>query len=94
MYEQSTNQQGGQTNDRNDSSGSGLVGSAVRSDSGREEVPRGRDGRRRGGGLHLGVRGVDQVEPTLESSPLLLALQQIRTAIEQLNETIKYKSRY
>ena len=90
-YEQ-TNQQGGPTNDRIDSSGSGLVGSAVRSDSGREEVPRGRDGRRRGGGLHLGVRGVDQVEA--EVDPYLHVLQQIRTAIEQLNETIKYKSRY
>ena len=92
MHEQSTNQQGGQTNDRNDSSGSGLVGSEVRSDSGRQEIPRGANGRRRGGGLHLGVRGMDQVVD--ESSPLLLALQQIRTAIEQLNETIKYKSRY
>jgi len=90
-YEQ-TNQQGGPTNDRNDSSGSGLVGPEVRSDSGREEVPRGRDGRRRGGGLHLGVRGVDQVEA--EVDPYLQVLQQIRTAIEQLNETIKYKSRY
>ena len=88
MYEQ-TNQQGGQTNDRNDSSGSGLVGSAVRSDSGRETVPRGRDGRRRGGGLHLGVRGVDQVAD--ESSPLLHALQNIEEAIRELNQTIKYK---
>ena len=94
MKTNETDNQRGQTNDRNDSSGSGLVGSEIRSDSGRQAIPRGRDGRRRGGGLHLGVRGVDQVEPTLESSPLLLALQQIRTAIEQLNETIKYKSRY
>jgi len=91
MNEDATNQ-GRATNDRDNSSGSGLVGSAVRSDSGREEVPRGRDGRRRGGGLHLGLRGVDQVEA--EVDPYLQVLQQIHTAIEQLNETIKYKSRY
>jgi hypothetical protein len=35
---------------------------------------------------------VDQVEA--EVDPYLQVLQQIRTAIEQLNETIKYKSRY
>ena len=82
----------GQHNDRNDSSGSGHVGTEVRSDSGRQEVPRGANGRRQGGGLHLGLRGLDQVVD--ESSPLLLVLQNIHRAIEQLNETIKYKSRY
>lgn len=82
----------GQDADRNHIERSGPMGTEVRSDSGREEVPRGRDGRRRGGGLHLGVRGVDQVEA--EVDPYLQVLQQIRTAIEQLNETIKYKSRY
>jgi len=92
MHEQPTNQQGGPTNDRNDSSGSGLVGPKMGSGSGRQAVPRGANGRRQGGGLHLGLRGLDQV--TDESSPLLQVLQDIHRAIEQLNETIKYKSRY
>jgi hypothetical protein len=40
----------------------------------------------------LGLRGLDQVAD--ESSPLLQVLEDIHTAIQELNETIKYKSRY
>lgn len=82
-YEQ-TNQQRGSDNDRNDSSGSGLVGPEMGSVSGREEVPRGRDGRRRGGGLHLGLRGVDQVNHWQ-------VLDEIVEAIRELNQTLKSK---
>jgi hypothetical protein len=39
----------------------------------------------------LGVRGLDQVAPTTESSPLLLALQNIEEAIRELNQTLKSK---
>jgi len=79
----------GRDNDRNDSSGSGLVGPEMGSDSGRQAVPRGQNGRRRGGGLHLGVRGLDQVEPTLESSPYLQVLQDIHEALISINQTLK-----
>ena len=92
MHEQSTNQQGGPTNDRNDSSGSGLLGPKMGSGSGREELSAGQNGDRSSGGLHLGLRGLDQVAD--ESSPYLKVLQDIHTAIQELNETIKYKSRY
>jgi len=85
MNEHETDKPRGQHNDRNDSSGSGLVGPEVRSDSGRQAVPRGQNGRRRGGGLHLGVRGVDQVE----SSPYLQVLQDIHEALISINQTIK-----
>jgi len=79
-----TNNQGGPTNDRNNTSGSGRVGPEVRSDSGREAVSRGRDGRRRGGSLHLGVRGVDQVNHWQ-------VLDEIVEAIRELNQTLKNK---
>ena len=84
-----TDNKRGRANDRNDSSGSGRVGTEVRSDSGRQEVSRGSNGRRRGGGLHLGVRGLDQVAD--ESSPFLLALQNIEEALRELNQTLKNK---
>ena len=85
MHEQSTNQQRRSTNDRNDSSGSGLVGHEMGSGSGREEVSRGANGRRQGGGLHLGLRGLDQVE----SSPYLQVLQDIHEALIVINQTLK-----
>ena len=84
-----TDNQRGRANDRNDSSGSGFMGTEVRSDSGRQEVSRGSNGRRRGGGLHLGVRGLDQVEQTTESSPFLLILQDIHEALIAINQTLK-----
>ena len=91
MSTNETDNQRGRTNDRDNTSGSRFVGSEVRSDSGRQAVSRGSDGRRRGGGLHLGLRGVGEVVPTTESSPLLLALQNIEEAIRELNQTIKSK---
>jgi len=91
MNEHETDKPRGQHNDRNDSSGSGLVGPEMGSDSGRQAIPRGQNGRRRGGGLHLGVRGLDQVEPTLERSPYLQVLQNIEEAIHELNQTLKNK---
>ena len=91
MKTNETDNQRGRANDRDNSSGSRFMGTEVRSDSGRQAVSRGSDGRRRGGGLHLGVRGLDQVEPTIESSPLLLALQNIEEALRELNQTLKTK---
>ncbi len=85
MNEHETDKPRGQHNDRNDSSGSGLVGPEMGSDSGRQAVPRGQNGRRRGGGLYLGVRGVDQVE----SSPYLQVLQDIHEALISINQTLK-----
>lgn len=85
MNEHETDKPRGQHNDRNDSSGSGLVGPEMGSNSGRQAVPRGQNGRRRGGGLYLGVRGVDQVE----SSPYLQVLQDIHEALISINQTIK-----
>ena len=87
MNEHETDKPRGQHNDRNDSSGSGLVGPEMGSNSGRQAIPRGQNGRRRGGGLHLGVRGVDQVA----SSPYLQVLQNIEEAIRELNQTLKNK---
>jgi len=85
MNAHETDKPRGQHNDRNDSSGSGLVGPEVRSDSGRQAIPRGQNGRRRGGGLHLGVRGLDQVA----SSPYLQVLQDIHEALISINQTLK-----
>ena len=85
MNEHETDKPRGQHNDRNDSSRSGLVGPEMGSDSGRQAIPRGQNGRRRGGGLYLGVRGVDQVE----SSPYLQVLQDIHEALISINQTIK-----
>ena len=84
MYEP-TNQQGGPTNDRNDSSGSGFMGPEMGSGSGREAIPRGQNGRRQGGGLHLGLRGLDQVA----NSPYLQVLQDIHEALIAINQTLK-----
>ena len=85
-----TDNQRGRVDDRNDSSGSGFVGTEVRSDSGRQEVSRGSDGRRRGGGLHLGVRGLDQV---IDNGQLNYwkVLDEIREALVEINQTLKIK---
>jgi hypothetical protein len=37
----------------------------------------------------LGVRGLDQVEPTLESAPYLQVLQDIHEALISINQTLK-----
>ena len=89
MSTNETDDQRGRANDRDNTSGSGRVGTEVRSDSGRQAVSRGSNGKRRGGGLYLGVRGVDQVEPTTESSPFLLILQDIHEALIAINQTLK-----
>ena len=91
MSTHETDKPRGRDNDRNDSSRSGLVGPEMGSDSGRQAVPRGQNGRRRGGGLHLGVRGLDQVEPKVEVQPYLQVLQNIEEAIRELNQTLKTK---
>jgi len=90
MNEHETDKPRGQHNDRNDSSGSGLVGPEVRSDSGRQAVPRGQNGRRRGGGLHLGVRGLDQVTDNGQIN-YWKVLDEIREALVELNQTLKMK---
>ena len=83
-----TDNQRGRANDRNDSSGSGFMGTEVRSDSGRQEVSRGSDGRRRGGGLHLGVRGLDQVTDNAQLN-YWKVLDEIREALVEINQTLK-----
>ena len=85
-----TDNQRGRANDRNDSSGSGFMGTEVRSDSGRQEVSRGSDGRRRGGGLHLGVRGLDQVTDNGQLN-YWKVLDEIREALVDINQTLKMK---
>ena len=85
-----TDNQRGRANDRNDSSGSGRVGTEVRSDSGRQEVSRGSNGRRRGGGLHLGVRGLDQVTVNAQLN-YWKVLDEIRQALVEINQTLKIK---
>ena len=83
-----TDNQRGRANDRNDSSGSRFVGTEVRSDSGRQAVSRGANGRRRGGGLHLGVRGVDQVTDN-DQLNYWKVLDEIREALVDINQTLK-----
>ena len=85
-----TDNQRGRANDRNDSSGSGFVGTEVRSDSGRQAVSRGSNGRRRGGGLHLGVRGLDQVTDNGQIN-YWKVLDEIREALVEINQTLKMK---
>ena len=85
-----TDNQRGRANDRNDSSGSGFVGTEVRSNSGRQAVSRGSNGRRRGGGLHLGVRGLDQVTDNGQIN-YWKVLDEIREALVELNQTLKMK---
>ena len=87
MKTDETDNQRGRANDRDNTDRSGRVGTEVRSDSGRQAVSRGANGRRRGGGLHLGVRGLDQV--TDQSSPFLQALQDIHEALILINQTLK-----
>ena len=90
MSTNETDNQRGRANDRDNSSGSGFMGSEVRSDSGRQEVSRGSNGRRRGGGLHLGVRGLDQV---IDNGQLNYwkVLDEIREALVEINQTLKIK---
>ena len=90
MNEHETDKPRGRDNDRNDSSGSGRVGTEVRSDSGRQAVSRGANGRRRGGGLHLGVRGLDQVTDNGQIN-YLKVLDEIREALVEINQTLKTK---
>ena len=85
-----TDNQRGRANDRNDSSGSGFMGTEVRSDSGRQAVSRGSNGRRRGGGLHLGVRGLDQVTDNGQLN-YWKVLDEIREALVDINQTLKMK---
>ena len=85
-----TDNQRGRANDRDDSSGSGFMGSEVRSDSGRQAVSRGSNGRRRGGSLHLGVRGLDQVTDNGQLN-YWKVLDEIREALVELNQTLKMK---
>ena len=83
-----TDNQRGRANDRDDSSGSGFMGTEVRSDSGRQAVSRGSNGRRRGGGLHLGVRGLDQVTDNVQLN-YWKVLDEIREALVEINQTLK-----
>jgi hypothetical protein len=69
--------------DRDDSSGSGRVGL-----EGRQTVPRGKNGRRQGGGVHLGVRGLDQVMHNDQLNYWKL-LDEIREALVEINQTLK-----
>ena len=88
MSTNETDNQRGRANDRNDSSGSGFMGTEVRSDSGRQAVSRGSNGRRRGGGLHLGVRGLDQVTDNGQLN-YWKVLDEIREALVEINQTLK-----
>ena len=90
MSTNETDNQRGRANDRDNSSGSGFVGTEVRSDSGRQAVSRGSDGRRRGGGLYLGVRGVDQVTDNSQLN-YWKVLDEIREALVEINQTLKMK---
>ena len=90
MKTDETDNQRGRANDRDNSSGSGRVGTEVRSDSGRQAVSRGSDGRRRGGGLHLGVRGLDQVTDNAQLN-YWKVLDEIREALVEINQTLKIK---
>jgi len=90
MKTDETDNQRGRANDRNDSSGSGRVGTEMGSDSGRQAVSRGSDGRRRGGGLHLGVRGLDQVTDNSQLN-YWKVLDEIREALVEINQTLKTK---
>ena len=88
MKTNETDNQRGRANDRDNSSGSRFMGTEVRSDSGRQAVSRGSDGRRRGGGLHLGVRGLDQVTDN-EQINYWKVLDEIREALVEINQTLK-----
>ena len=88
MKTNETDNQRGPANDRDDSSGSGRVGTEVRSNSGRQAVSRGSNGRRRGGGLHLGVRGLDQVTDN-DQINYWKVLDEIREALVEINQTLK-----
>ena len=88
MSTNETDNQRGRANDRDNSSGSGRVGPEVRSDSGRQEVSIGSNGRRRGGGLHLGVRGLDQVTDNAQLN-YWKVLDEIREALVEINQTLK-----
>lgn len=83
-----TDNQRGRANDRDNSSGSGRLGTEVRSDSGRQAVSRGSNGRRHGGSLHLGVRGLDQVTDNGQIN-YWKVLDEIRAALVEINQTLK-----
>ena len=76
--------------DRDDSSGSGRVGLEVRGGEGRQTVPRGKNGRRQGGGVHLGVRGLDQVMHN-DQLNYWKVLDEIREALVEINQTLKHR---
>lgn len=82
MNEHETDKPRGRDNDRNDSSRSGLMGPEMGSDSGRQAIPRGQNGRRQGGGLHLGLRGLDQINHHA-------VIDELVEAIRELNQTLK-----
>ena len=88
MKTDETDNQRGRANDRDNTDRSGRVGTEVRSDSGRQEVSRGSNGRRRGGGLHLGVRGLDQVTDNAQLN-YWKVLDEIREALVEINQTLK-----
>ena len=90
MKTDETDNQRGRANDRDNTDRSGRVGTEVRSDSGRQEVSRGSDGRRRGGGLHLGLRGLDQVTDNGQIN-YWKVLDEIREALVEINQTLKIK---
>ena len=90
MKTDETDNQRGPANDRDNTDRSGRVGTEVRSDSGRQAVSRGSDGRRRGGGLHLGVRGLDQVTDNGQIN-YWKVLDEIREALVEINQTLKMK---
>ena len=90
MNEHETDKPRGRDNDRNDSSGSGFMGPEMGSNSGRQAVSRGSNGRRRGGGLHLGVRGLDKVTDNSQLN-YWKVLDEIREALVEINQTLKTK---
>jgi hypothetical protein len=75
---------------RDDSSGSGRVGLEVRGGEGRQAVPTGRDGSGPSGGVHLGVRGLDQVMHN-DQLNYWKVLDEIREAVVEINQTLKHR---
>jgi hypothetical protein len=88
MQHEPTNQQGGSTNDRNDSSGSGRVGTEMGSGSGREAVHRARNSSGPRGSLHLGLRGVGEIAQG-DQLNYWKVLDEIREALVEINQTLK-----
>ncbi len=90
MQHEPTNQQGGSTNDRNDSSGSGRMGPEMGSGSGRQAVPTGRDGSGPSGGVHLGLRGLGEIVDG-DQLNYWKVLDEIREALVEINQTLKHR---